>query len=255
MLNASGAGLKGRGAHGHNDALSIEVSACGVSFIADPGTYVYTSDLRARHEFRSTAYHSTVEIDGAEQNRTDERTPFQIGDDAQPRLLDFAAGEERDTATAEHYGYECLYAERVTHRRAVSLERAPRCFLVEDTFEGEGEHEFRFVFHAAPGLEMRRPGGGPPADPDATFGVEIRDPETGARLVVVSLGGFENVSVEPRRSSRGYGSKVESAAAVWTLRARAPFKARWMLVPVCAGEDPRARLQLVARVMRRRDVT
>src|SRR3712207_6914025 len=37
--NAGGAGLKGRGAHGHNDALSIEVSACGVSFVRDPGTY------------------------------------------------------------------------------------------------------------------------------------------------------------------------------------------------------------------------
>src|SRR5437763_11623019 len=52
MLNASGAGLSGRGAHGHNDALSVEVSARGVSFIADAGTYVYTADTRAREQFR-----------------------------------------------------------------------------------------------------------------------------------------------------------------------------------------------------------
>lgn len=255
MLNASGAGLKGRGAHGHNDALSVEVSACGVSFLKDPGTYVYTSDLRARHEFRSTAYHSTVEIDGAEQNTTDERTPFQLGDESRPRVLNFARGDEEDFAVAEHYGYERLNAGRVTHRRGVTLNRAARCFLVEDDFEGEGEHDFRFIFHAAPGLELNRPGGDASADAGANFGVEIRDRETGARLVVVSLGGFENVSVEPRRSSRGYGSGAESAAAVWALRARVPFKARWMLVPVRAGEDPRARLQLVARVMRRQEVT
>lgn len=274
MLNASGAGLKGRGAHGHNDALGIEVSACGVSFIADPGTYVYTSDLRARQEFRSTAYHSTVEIDGVEQNTTDERTPFQLGDESRPRLLTFETDDERDGAVAEHYGYARLSAGAVTHSRGVTLNRAARCFLVEDSFEGAGEHEFRFVFHAAPGLELRWPGGPPeaveggadanlerqpeeirarsPVDPEAIFGVELRDREMGARLIVVSLGGFEHVSVEPRWTSRDYGSKVESAAAVWTLRASVPFKARWMLVPVCAGEDPRARLQLVARLMRGR---
>ena len=63
-FNASGAGINGRGSHGHNDALSIEVSAGGRAFIVDPGTYVYSADLQKRHEFRSTAYHSTVQIDG-----------------------------------------------------------------------------------------------------------------------------------------------------------------------------------------------
>jgi hypothetical protein len=264
MLNASGAGLKGRGAHGHNDALGIEVSACGVSFLADPGTYVYTSDLRARGLFRSTAYHSTVEIDGAEQNTTDERTPFQLGDESRPRLLSFDATRECDAASAEHHGYERLNAGRVTHRRAVTLARAGRFFIVEDTFEGEGEHDFRFVFHAAPGLEVRPHArassaideGGPSENSEyneeeihARPTAEIHDEATGARLLIVSLDGFENVAVEPRWSSRDYGSKVESAAAVWTLRASVPFKARRMLVPVCAGEDPRARLELACRAV------
>lgn len=262
MLNASGAGLGGRGAHGHNDALSIEVSACGVSFIADAGTYVYTSDLKARGLFRSTAYHSTVEIDGVEQNTTDESTPFQLGDEARPRALDFAAGHERDVAVAEHYGYARLSAGAVTHRRAVTLERASRFFLVEDSFDGVGTHDFRFVFHAAPGLEVRTLVGAPTATdegkPSENFelkdagvharpAVEIHDKATGARLLVVSLDGLENVSVEPRWSSRGYGSKRESSAVMWTPRARAPLKARWLLVPVCAGEDARARLELAQR--------
>jgi hypothetical protein len=264
MLNASGAGLKGRGAHGHNDALSIEVSACGVSFLADPGTYVYTSDLKARGLFRSTAYHSTVEIDGVEQNTTDERTPFQLGDESRPRVLDFAAGGGRDFAAAEHYGYARLAAGAVTHRRAVSLERAPRCFLVEDSFEGEGEHDFRFVFHAAPGLEVgtlgRAPSaideGGPSGNPEyneaeihARQAAEIRDEATGARLLIVSLDGLENVAVEPRWSSRDYGSKHESAAAVWTLRARPPVSGRWLLVPVRTGEDLAVRLELARRAV------
>jgi hypothetical protein len=259
MLNASGAGLGGRGAHGHNDALSIEVSACGVSFLADPGTYVYTSDLHERGLFRSTAYHSTVEIDGVEQNTTDESTPFQIGDEARPRVLDFHAGHERDAASAEHQGYARLTAGRVTHRRTVRLARAGRFFLVEDSFEGLGGHEFRFIFHAAPGLEVRaHVRDSLTIDESAAVEnlesteawiherptVELHDAATGARLLIVSLDGLENVSVEPRWSSRDYGSKRESSAAVWTLGAPAPLEARWLLVPVRAGEDARARLEL-----------
>jgi hypothetical protein len=263
MLNASGAGLGGRGAHGHNDALSIEVSACGVSFLADPGTYVYTSDLHARGLFRSTAYHSTVEVDGVEQNTTDEGTPFQIGDEARPRLIAFAPGGGHDFAVAEHYGYARLGAGPVTHRRVAALDAAWRYFIVADDFEGSGEHDFRFVFHAAPGLEVRAhvrdsstiDEGGAVENPEradalihARPAAEIYDGVTGARLLIVSLGGFEGFAVEPRWSSRGYGSKRESSAAVWTLRAAAPFKARWLLVHVRAGEDARARLELAGRV-------
>ncbi len=103
LFNAGGAGLKGRGSHGHNDALSIEVSACGSPFIVDPGTYVYTADLHQRHQFRSTAYHSTVEIDGLEQNSTVETMPFVIGNEAAPRVLECELGNDIETVTAEHY--------------------------------------------------------------------------------------------------------------------------------------------------------
>ena len=49
LFNASGCGLNGRGSHGHNDALSVEVSAFGTAFLVDPGSYVYTADLSKRH--------------------------------------------------------------------------------------------------------------------------------------------------------------------------------------------------------------
>lgn len=237
-LNAGGAGLAGRGAHGHNDALSVEVSACGVSFIRDPGTYVYTSDPRARHEFRSTAYHSTVAVDGEEQNTTPESAPFFNGDEARPRLVRFAAAGESDEAVAEHGGYERLPAGPVTHRRSVTFEKRGRYWLVEDSLTGEGEHDFSFVFHAAPGREVRAEG------PTA----EMLDAASGARLFVISLEGLGGAAVEPRRSSRDYGHSEESAAAVWKVRAGVPLRARWLLLPVRAGEDVRARLELLTRL-------
>jgi Heparinase II/III-like protein/Heparinase II/III N-terminus len=247
LLNASGAGLGGRGSHAHNDALSIEVSACGVSFIADPGTYVYTGDARARHLFRSTGYHSTVEVDGAEQNTTHVGTPFFIGDEARPRLTWFSPEEERDTAIAEHHGYGRLASGPFLHARIVTFDRRGRFWLVEDSLVGKGEHDFRFVFHAAPGREVKTYG----ADGKGTregSAVEIVDEQTAARLVVASVEGLEGLAIEPRWSSRDYGSKVETSAAVWTLRAAVPVRARWLLVPVCAGEDAAARLELVRRL-------
>ena len=241
MLGASGVGLAGRGAHGHNDALSVEVSARGVSFLSDPGTYVYTADPRARQLFRSTAYHSTVEVDGAEQNAISEDAPFHIGDEARPRVIRWESDEARDLAVAEHRGYERLPAGPVTHRRAVAFDKREGHWLVEDSLLGSGVHDFKFVFHAAPGREVR-------LIDDST--AEVSDEATGARLLVASLDQLGGVALEPRWSSRGYGSKVETVAACWTLRARAPLTARWLLAPVGAGEDVAARLELIARLGR-----
>src|SRR5262249_38905150 len=88
-FNASGVGINGRGSHGHNDVLSIEVSAGGRALIVDPGTYVYSADLEKRHQFRSTAYHSTVQIDKREQNTIDVQTTFVIGNEALPRGVEW----------------------------------------------------------------------------------------------------------------------------------------------------------------------
>ncbi|HEX3560924.1 MAG TPA: alginate lyase family protein [Pyrinomonadaceae bacterium] len=247
LLNAGGAGLSGRGAHGHNDALSVEVYARGVSFLADPGTYVYTSDARARQLFRSTAYHSTVEVDGAEQNSINEDAPFLIGDEARPRILRFESDAARDLAVAEHRGYQRLPAGPVTHRRAVTFDKRKGFWLVEDSLAGAGEHDFKFVFHAAQGRVARLLHDSTAEICDAEPG--IGDAEPGARLLIASLDSHAGIALEPRWSSREYGSEVETVAACWTLRrARAPLVARWLLVPVGAGEDVAARLELIARL-------
>ncbi|MCA1633273.1 MAG: heparinase II/III family protein [Acidobacteria bacterium] len=236
LFNASGAGLEGRGSHGHNDALSIEVSARGACFIRDPGTYVYTADPGERHLFRSTAYHSTVEVDGAEQNTTNLRLPFRIGDEAHPRVLRWESDTARDLVVAEHDGYASLKTGRIRHRRAVLFDKREGCWLVEDTLSGAGLHTFRFIFHLAPGLRAQ-------LKSDAV--VEVCDRISAARLLIVRLeGGGADATIEPRRSSRDYGSKEDSQAACWIVRAHAPVVARWALVPIGADESEEERIKL-----------
>jgi hypothetical protein len=234
LFNASSAGVNGRGSHGHNDALSLEVSACGTAFIVDPGTYVYTADLNARHVFRSTAYHSTVEVDGVEQNTTGQQTPFVIGDEARPRMLDWKTEPDRDIAIAEHRGYKRL-PEPVTHRRTIEFHKPQRCWTIQDELTGAGAHSFSFRFHFAPGLETKV----------RTDGIiEVGDKTNGARLLIAASGVNAEPVLESRFSSCDYGAKESSVSACWTVRCPVPLTARFVLVPVRAREDESKRLAL-----------
>jgi hypothetical protein len=238
LLNANGAGPAGRGSHGHNDVLSIEVSACGRAFIVDPGAYLYTSDLRARHLFRSTGYHSTIQVDDEEQNITDERLPFVIGSEARPQVLSWESSRERDCVVAEHKGYKRL-VEPVRHRRKVTFEKADRWWLVEDEFMGKGEHTIAARFHFDAGLVVEVFGG--------SMSVAV-DRESGARLFVCSIDFRQPPTLEPQFTSKHYGSKLPSISACWSLKTAVPCVWSWAIVPVCAGENPVERLRMIDEV-------
>lgn len=236
LFNASSSGVNGRGSHGHNDALSVEISACGTAFIVDPGTYVYTADLKERHQFRSTAYHSTVEVDGLEQNTTDEAAPFIIGNEAQPRVISWNSGPQADVVVAEHDGYRRL-PQPLTHRRTVRFDKRDRFWLVEDNLSGEGSHDLKFRFHFAPGLEVKT---------RSENIVEARDTK-GARLFVCAIDLDSAPQLEPRFSSRDYGAKSESLAACWSVTTNMPYELRWAIIPVRKDDDETGRLSLFRR--------
>lgn len=217
-FTASGAGIHGRGSHGHNDAMSIEVSAGGRAFIIDPGTYVYTGDLQKRHDFRSTAYHSTVKIDGVEQNTIHQDAPFVIGDEARPRVLRWETNADADKIIAEHYGYQRL-KNPVTHRRTVVFNKTERSWLIEDEFPGDAvDRTFEVRFHFAPGLKI---------DVNECV-VEARDPDTDLTLTVRSLSLSGSPVLEQQFTSRDYGELEESLSACWRYSGL-PRKLSWKL--------------------------
>lgn len=238
LFNASEAGVNGRGSHGHNDALSVEVSAGGVPFIVDPGTYLYTANLDQRHLFRSTAYHSTVKVDGHEQNTTDRSMPFIIGNEARPRVLAWESNEETDLIVAEHYGYQRL-EQPVLHRRSVKFDKHRRAWLIEDELTGAGTHDFAFRFHLAPGLatEVR---------PDGI--VVACDKINGASLLIAPLSDQRVPELEPGFVSTDYGAKQASVVACWSERANAPLHKRWVIMPLRASEDSPSGAELIAKL-------
>ncbi len=221
-FNATGTGINGRGSHGHNDALSIEICARGRAFIVDPGTYVYSANLQMRHAFRSTAYHSTVRIDGQEQNTTNVEMPFVIGNEAQPRVLEWQSNADYDKVIAEHYGYRRLPAS-VTHRRTVTFDKRACSWLIEDEFVGDGEHEFETWFHFNDGLQFEVGG----AEIEAT---DNTDKKRDVRLVVQSLSLDQPPTLVKQHVSRDYGELIDSVSACWRVSGRVS-KLSWKIYP------------------------
>jgi hypothetical protein len=240
LFNASGCGLNGRGSHGHNDALSVEVSACGTAFIVDPGSYMYTAGLRERHLFRSTAYHSTVQIDDGEQNTTGEQTPFVMGDEAHPRVLKWETNGDFDYVIAEHNGYQRL-AQPVTHRRSVRFDKRNRFWLIEDEFIGAGRHQLDTRFHFNAGLEV--------SAYNETAAL-ARDAHTGSRILIQPLNPGEAPRFEKQFTSRDYGEKEGSQAAKWVMETTLPRKLRWLLLPLTTNEDERERLAEIEELLK-----
>jgi hypothetical protein len=224
MLNANDVGLNGRGSHSHNDALSIEVSALGHAWILDPGSYVYNLDREARHRFRSTAAHSTLMIDGREQNAISVDEPFVSSNDAQPKLLDWKINDHIDRVSAEHYGYS-----PIIHRRTVELDKRARALTISDEVSDPDDGEFVFSFHLAPDIEVR-----------------VR--QSSNRVTLIATGGCSltilsdvkmDIQLDAAAFSTHYGRQVASKTVRYKTRSS---RVRWLLVPVAETDELEERL-------------
>lgn len=143
------------GNHKHNDLLSFELCVGDTPFIVDPGAYIYTGEPAWRNRFRSTAYHNTVVIDGAEQNRFDDDQLFGMQPDAEPIVHQWHSTETYDWLEAEHTGYRRL-PRPVSHRREFWFDkRAIKC-RITDTLYGAGEHRAEWYYHFDHGIEVQQ---------------------------------------------------------------------------------------------------
>lgn len=99
-------------AHGHADALSIQLYVDGQCIIGDPGTYIYHCDFPMRNELRKTCSHSTVCIDGKDQSEM--LGAFMWGKRAEVTLIH--SGYQADgsyVVEASHNGYAPAIHKRV----------------------------------------------------------------------------------------------------------------------------------------------
>lgn len=93
-------GQNGNGGHAHNDQLAIELQIDGEDWVADPGTYVYTSSPKERDMYRSVHAHAAPKCGLQEPARLDLGL-FRIDDKSQSRCLGFSL----DGFEGAHNGY------------------------------------------------------------------------------------------------------------------------------------------------------
>jgi hypothetical protein len=142
-------GFLATAAHGHADALSIEVRHDGIDIFADPGTYCYHDEPEWRSFFRSTRAHNTLELEHRDQSRSG--GPFLWTRVAQTHLLELEYNRDGaiDVWSAEHDGYETLEPP-ARHRRSVRLDRERRRLIVVDRVDTAGNHAVALRFHLGP---------------------------------------------------------------------------------------------------------
>jgi hypothetical protein len=139
-------------AHGHADALSVEVRYDGVEILVDPGTYCYHGEPEWRSYFRSTRAHNTIELDRTSQ--AVEGGPF-MWSTAVPVDTVIHHGLDADLSlwTATHRGYERLPGSPV-HERTVRLAKPERRLVLEDRIRSGSGHEVRLHLHVGPAVTV-----------------------------------------------------------------------------------------------------
>jgi uncharacterized heparinase superfamily protein len=149
IVRCGDVGLGGRGPHAHNDALSFEFALGEQPLVVDPGSYVYTADAAERNRFRSTAFHSTLVIDGAEQNPLSRTSLFTMRDLRRAQPLSWEPGHDHVVFEGRHHGYEAL-DEPATHTRRLEVSGSTRTVVITDTIHSTGEHNVQWSFPLAP---------------------------------------------------------------------------------------------------------
>ena len=130
--------------HGHADALALEFSLFRQRLFVNIGTSEYGNGTR-RHYERSTAAHSTVEIEG--QNSSEIWSGFRVGRRSRVKNVTFF---DSCSVSAEHDGYRYIAGSPV-HRRTVSL--GDTAFTVEDNVDSR-DVSYLTRFHIHPDIEI-----------------------------------------------------------------------------------------------------
>ncbi|AKU90669.1 heparinase II/III family protein [Vulgatibacter incomptus] len=225
-------GTGGTGTHGHNDKLSVEICVDGALVVGDPGTGSYTGDPMLRNLLRGTAAHSTVRVDGEEQQPIPPTRLFALPDSAWARCVAFESTETEARFVGEHRGYLRL-KPGIVHRREVRLDRVGERLLIEDRLIGSGPHgaEIRFLLPGAHATTRKIRD-----EEGAVFGAEPRwIVEVGPRGAPLALlAGPSRPRLEDAICSPGYGRTERALCVVFAVEGEPPVVHRTWIVPAAS---------------------
>ncbi|MET0306937.1 MAG: alginate lyase family protein [Solirubrobacterales bacterium] len=149
LVRCGDTGVYGVGGHAHNDQLSFELSYGQTPLIEDPGVGTYYESEDERLRFRSTGFHSTLRIDGGEQNELPAYPRFPLGNRSRAEAVEWAAEPGRTTFSGRHHGFEALPAPAL-HERRLELDGGGRELTIADTVSSDAGHQLDWAFPLGP---------------------------------------------------------------------------------------------------------
>lgn len=189
------------GVHLHNDLLSFVYSVGGNDIVVDPGAYVYTPDIVKRNEFRSTAKHNTIMVDGEEQNILSPTSAFSLKYNTNAKPLAFCSEKDAEHCEGEY----ATISGRFTHHRSFDLTEGS--LSIHDVLTKAGaDHTERLFFHLAEGCGVSEKEGA----------VEISSGNVALRLSFEAEKGIE-MKVVDDTVSPSYGVLKPSKTVVVTF--------------------------------------
>ena len=139
------------GTHLHDDLLSFEYSIGKEDFVVDPGAFAYTSDIKMRNEFRSTAKHNTVIVDDEEQHSLSASSAFNLKYNCNAKPFSHSSTEEYEECAGEY----TTINGKMTHRRHFELGENELVICDAIAKAGNG-HRAKMSFHLASGVSVKQ---------------------------------------------------------------------------------------------------
>jgi hypothetical protein len=218
--------------HGHADALSLTLHADERPLLVDPGTYEYVGAGIDRDQFRSTAAHNTLQVDGRSQS--DPKGPFTWKRFTESKAESWISGEKFDLFVGSHDGYS-LPGNPTIHRRWVFF-RKPKFWLVRDLMLGTGKHRLELHWHLNPDLSSTKPAEGLFFSSGKSGGIAIYSPEEQTWSKNVGQGAW----------SAAYGMKQPAIEVQFTTETTLPAEFATLLKPtVMLPEKANAQARLI----------
>jgi hypothetical protein len=204
--------------HGHADALGLTLHAEGRELLGDPGTCAYVGAGAKRDQFRGTAAHNTIQLDGRSQSIP--RGPFAWERLTKATAEHWINGQTFDLFVGSHDGY-ALPDNSVVHRRYIFF-RKPKFWLVRDLLLGNGKHQVDVHWHLSPELS-----------PSDTVEGQFTFPGQSVGIALVSAEGQNwTKTVAQGAWSAAYGTEQPASVVRFANMTTLPAEIATLLAPI-----------------------
>ena len=224
----------GRAGHGHADALSATVCLDGRRWLIDAGTFCYVANDHERDQFRGTAAHNTLRVDGLDQATPD--GPFGWHSLPSVHTERWVHGTTFSLFAGSHNGYSRL-PDPVQHRRFV-FHLHGAFWLVRDVVEGRKQHRLETSWHFAHDLQVD--------DVDGSY-VAFNPEFSGNNAVRLALVPHQDSGwrwdLGRTEISPAYGMKVPAQVLRASAEVSLPAECAILIAPLLVGSEKLGRLR------------